>query len=100
MVMIKCPERFGEFSYYFNKKNLNIVEIVELNKKICGLEDKTTIQFNQKHKSYDREAIIHILTYQQEQKLNNSQVANHFKLSRNTVIKWRKLYKKFNSCNK
>lgn len=94
IVMKRCPERLSEFNYYFRKKNLNIIEIVELNKKIFGLEDKKAMLFNQKHKSYDYETIVHILTYQQKQKLNNSQLANHFNLSRNTVTKWRKLYSK------
>ncbi|MGI9650770.1 helix-turn-helix domain-containing protein [Chryseobacterium sp. RLHN22] len=95
IIIKKCPERRHEFDYYFNKKNLSIIDIVDLNNRIFGLKDKNAINFNQKHKSYDHETIIHILTYQQKEKLNNTQLASYFNLSRNTVTKWRKLYLKY-----
>lgn len=76
----------------FYKENLSIMNVIELNNKIFGLKDRDTLAFNQKHKSYDHEAILQILTYQNKEKLTNAQLANHFRLSRNTVTKWRRLY--------
>lgn len=92
IVMKKCPERLEEFNHYFKKENLTIMDVIDLNDKIFGLKDKDTLNFNQQHKSYDRETILQILAYQDKEKLNNIQLANHFNLSRNTVGKWRKLY--------
>ena len=68
------------------------MDVITLNAKIFKLNDKETLDFNQKHKSYDQETILQILTYQNKEKLNNIQLANHFNLSRNTVSKWKRLY--------
>lgn len=90
----KCPERRAEFSLYLNKETLSIIDVIKLNNKIFGISDKETSDFNQKHRSYDTQAILEMLNYQKQQNLNNVQLANHFKLSRNTVSKWRRLYMK------
>jgi len=90
----ECPERRPEFANYLSKENLSIIDVIKLNNKIFGVSNKETLDFNQKHRSYDSETIIQMLTYQEEQKLNNVQLANHFRLSRNTVSKWRRLYLK------
>lgn len=47
---------------------------------------------NQKYRSYDKATIIEILNYQKKNSLNNTQLSNHFKLSRNTVTKWKTLF--------
>ena len=88
----KCPERREELSSFLQKESLSIMNVITLNNKIFGLSNKETLEFNQKHKSYDQEAIFQILAYQNKEKLSNVQLANHFKLSRNTVSKWRRLY--------
>ena len=88
----KCPERNGEFYHLLQKESLSIMNVIELNNKIFGLTDRDTLIFNQKHRSYDQEAILQILAYQNKEKLNNVQLANHFNLSRNTVSKWKRLY--------
>jgi len=95
IVLKKCPQRYQEFEYYFNKENLTILDVIEINNRIFGLKDKLTMSFNQQHKSYDYETILEMLTYQQTEKLNNVELANHFNLSRNTVSKWRRLYLKY-----
>lgn len=92
IVVKKCPERFQEFNYYFNKENLTILDVIELNNRIFGIKDRDTMSFNQQHKSYDYETIIEMLAYQKTEKLNNVELANHFNLSRNTVTKWKKIY--------
>lgn len=45
---------------------------------------------NQKFKSYKRSDILKILDYQKKHKLNNIQLAKHFKMSRNTITKYKK----------
>ena len=92
IISVRCPERSQEFSHFLQKENLSIMNVIELNDKIFGLKDRDTIIFNQKHKSYDQETILQILTYQVKEKLNNVQLANHFNLSRNTISKWKRLY--------
>ncbi|MDQ0064389.1 helix-turn-helix domain-containing protein [Chryseobacterium lathyri] len=74
------------------KKSLSVVDIMELNGKIFGIPDKETFIANQKHRSYNKTDIFEILNYQKENKLNNNQLAIKFKLSRNTVTKWKKYF--------
>jgi DNA-binding transcriptional regulator YiaG len=45
---------------------------------------------NEKIKSYDEHSILEILTYQDENKLNSTQVAKLFNISRITLRKWKK----------
>lgn len=46
----------------------------------------------QRLKSYDKDYIQYILEYQNKYKLSNNQVSLEFKLSRNTISKWKKIY--------
>ncbi|KMQ58345.1 transposase [Chryseobacterium sp. FH2] len=88
----KYPEKEHNCKSLLSKKNLSAIDIIELNQKIFGLADKEAEVFNQKHRSYDKIDILQILAYQKKHKLNNSQLANYFKLSRNTVAKWKKMF--------
>ncbi|MPS74504.1 MAG: helix-turn-helix domain-containing protein [Chryseobacterium sp.] len=88
----KYPDRKKECKTLLDKQNLSILDIIELNRRIFGLPDRSTEAFNQKHRSYDISAILKILDYQKVHKLNNIQLAQHFKLSRNTVTKWKRLF--------
>lgn len=76
------------------KKNLTTLDVLLLNDLIFNTNCRQTDIFNQKHRSYSEEAILKILNYQKTNRLNNVQLANHFKLSRNTVTKWKKIYSK------
>ncbi len=88
----KFPEKEQKCSPLLNKKNLSVRDIVELNEIIFGASDKQTTLDNQRHRSYSRSDILQMLDYQKKHKLNNSQLAKHFKLSRNTVAKWKKMF--------
>lgn len=88
----KHPEKKEECKAFLSKKELSVLDIIELNTKIFGLPDRSTETFNQKHRSYDTSAILKILAHQKTNKLNNTELAQHFKLSRNTVTKWKKLF--------
>lgn len=92
MLAKKFPHRKKDFDVFLNKKELSILNIIELNKKIFGTVDKQSEKFNQKHRSYRKSDIMKILDHQKKYKLNNSQLANHFKLSRNTIAKWKKMF--------
>lgn len=86
----KYPEKEKKCKYILQKKEISTLDIIKINEIIFGNTDKEESINNQKHRSYDESAVLEILNYQKKNKLNNSQLANHFKLSRNTIAKWRK----------
>ena len=87
----KYPEKKKVCIPLLQKENLSAMDIVKINTKIFGIsrENETS---NQKHRSYHKSDILKILNYQKKHNCNNSQLANHFKLSRNTVTKWKKMF--------
>lgn len=88
----KYPSRKEECLFLLNKENLSVLDVIELNHRVFGLSDQMTEAFNQSHRSYNKSSILMMLDYQKKNKLSNSQLAKHFKLSRNTVTKWRRLF--------
>ena len=86
------PNKYSLCEEILNKKSLSILDILELNRLIFGeIHDKNKV-LNQKFKSYSKEDILLVLDYQKQHRLTNAQLANHFKLSRNTVAKWKKIF--------
>lgn len=92
MIEMKYPEKEEICKNILSKKELSSLDILSLNRKIFGNEDKETEQFNQSHRSYDKETILEILHHQKKNKLNNSELARDLKMSRNTIAKWKKLF--------
>lgn len=86
----KYPDKKPYVLPHLRKKNLTHLEIIHINQLIFGAGKDNNE--NQKYKSYTKSDIIKILTHQKKHDLNNSELATHFKLSRNTVAKWKKLY--------
>jgi len=87
----KFPGKMEECKILLDKKELSVIDILELDQKIFGKMDKSQRAFNQKIRSYKLPDIREILDYQNKYQLNNSQLANHFQLSRNTIAKWKKM---------
>jgi len=85
----KFPEKIPDFQPLLKKRKLSELDIISLNEKIFG-NSRETARINQKHRSYGNSTIFEILDYQKKYNLNNSQTANHFKISRNTIAKWKK----------
>ena len=87
----KYPEKKKVCIPLLQNENLSAMDIVKINTEIFGIsrENETS---NQKHRSYHKSDILRILDYQKKYNCNNSRLANHFKLSRNTVAKWRKMF--------
>lgn len=75
-----------------NKNKLTALDVIKLNTLIFGTKDKETIAFNQSHRSYKKSSVLEILHYQKKNGLNNSKTAEHFKVSRNTLAKWKKIF--------
>lgn len=88
----KYPHKISICQGILSKKILSTLDIITLNKIIFGEQDKEAAIFDQRHRSYCDETIKEILEYQKEYHLNNTQIALKFKLSRNSVAKWRKKY--------
>lgn len=88
----KYPHKKEECIILLEKSTLSAIDIIRLNEKIFGKPDRESEIFNQKHRSYSRSDILKILDYQKKNKLTNSQIAIHFKLSRNTLAKWKKIF--------
>ncbi|MFP3591147.1 helix-turn-helix domain-containing protein [Chryseobacterium sp. SIMBA_038] len=89
MITIKYPEKREICDQLLSKANLSTLDIIEISQIIFNKSSKENAEFNQKHRSYSKSTIVKILEYQKKNKLNNSQLARHFKLSRNTVTKWK-----------
>jgi PIN domain nuclease of toxin-antitoxin system len=87
----KFAHKKDECEELLSKKILSAIDIIELNNKIFGKNTETE-KFNQRYRSYNKSSILKILDYQKEHQINNSELAKHFNLSRNTVTKWKKLF--------
>ena len=88
----KFPEKEEVFKYLMSKKELDTLEVLNVNKQIFGSKNITIKTIHNKYNSYKKRDIFKILIYQRKYELNNSQLAKHFSLSRNTVAKWKKIF--------
>lgn len=88
----KYPEKKEKCLHLLEKKKLTTREIILINTIIFGGEKISGIvESSSKFRSYDLETIKYILQYQLINKLNNTQTASYFKISRNTLAKWKKM---------
>lgn len=90
----KFPDKLSDPVIISKLNSLNTtVDILNFDKLIFG-EAKYAVEFsNQRLRSYDKNSILEILEYQNKNKLTNIEVANHFKTSRNTISKWKNIFK-------
>ena len=87
----KYPDKKVKCKKLLKKNVLSVLDVIKLNNLLFSNEQDC---YNQKLRSYDEPAILEILQYQKINKLTNINVASHFKLSRNTITKWKRLYNK------
>src|SRR5690606_36939376 len=78
----KYPEKIEYCKSSSKKPDISTLDIIQLNEKIFGSNSPRL-------RSYSKSDICKILDYQKKHNLNNSQLASHFKLSRNTITKWK-----------
>ncbi|WP_347218911.1 helix-turn-helix domain-containing protein [Chryseobacterium sp.] len=88
IITSKYPDKQDLCEYLLSKNELLALDILKLNTIIFGASEKYSSQY----RSYKKTDILKILHYQKENMLNNTQLALHFKLSRNTIAKWRKIF--------
>jgi len=86
----KFPSKTDTYEKILSKKILSNYDVIVLNKELFPNAKNQTE--NQKLKSYTKETILKILDYQKAKKLNITELARHFSISRNTIAKWRKIY--------
>ncbi|WP_375181388.1 helix-turn-helix domain-containing protein [Chryseobacterium sp.] len=91
LINTKYPHKMEDCRKLLDREELSVLNILTLNKIIFKSENEFSEKFNQKFRSYTKMDVLDILKYQKENELNNTQLARHFKLSRNTVAKWKKL---------
>ena len=96
LIVRKYPEKLDELECFLQKDTLTTLDVMKLSMKLNRHTEKPERKFNQRLRSYNKEAILEILDYQKVFRLNNSQLAEHFSLSRNTVTKWKKFYFAYN----
>jgi hypothetical protein len=84
----KFPEKKELCQKILDKKELSTMDIIRLNSILFDRSNK----HNSKHRSYDVITILEILEYQKKHNYNNTQLSIYFRLSRNTVARWRKLF--------
>lgn len=86
----KFPSKTDTYEKILSKKILSNYDVIVLNNELFSTAENQTE--NQKLKSYTKETILKILDYQKVKKLNITELARHFSISRNTIAKWRKIY--------
>ncbi|SHG37327.1 transposase [Chryseobacterium sp. OV279] len=68
-------------------------DILKFNALIFGQATYSIECKSQRLRSYDEPSVREILNYQKKNRLTNTETANHFKTSRNTIARWKSVYK-------
>lgn len=92
LLKLKFPEKEKECLPFLKKTDFTELDVIDIENVIFGKQNSKSELNNRRHRSYNKVAIFKILDYQKENNLNNSQLAKHFGLSRNTIAKWRKIF--------
>lgn len=87
IVRMNFPSKMEICEEILSKHSLSRLEVITIDKILFG-----ECINNSKHRSYNKKTIFEILDYQKKNNLNNVQLAKHFKISRNTVTKWKKMF--------
>ncbi|MDN3693716.1 helix-turn-helix domain-containing protein [Chryseobacterium tructae] len=86
------PNKKEQCSCILSQDHLSALDVIKLNEILTSNSETDHVLSNQSFRSYDQVTILKILDYQKKNRLNNTQISNHFKLSRNTVTKWKKKF--------
>ncbi|KMQ64780.1 hypothetical protein ACM46_11145 [Chryseobacterium angstadtii] len=90
IIEMKFPDKRLKCSAILSKRTLTSLDIIILNDLLFGKK----IANNQKFKSYDEATILTILKFQKKHNLSNVQLSKKFKISRNTISKWKIFFQK------
>lgn len=93
MIRDKYPDREQKCADYLNKEDWTALDVIKVNTILFAKKQgHNEISSDQRHRAYDQKSIKQMLYEQKKDKLNNKELAVKYKLSRNTVAKWRKLF--------
>jgi DNA-binding transcriptional regulator YiaG len=92
LITVKYPHLMEKCRFFLEKDYLMSYDVLKISSIITGKEDVEAVSFNARHKSYDPVTILKILDYQKKYKCSNLQLAAYFKVSRNTITKWKKIF--------
>ncbi|WP_345989982.1 helix-turn-helix domain-containing protein [Chryseobacterium sp. Chry.R1] len=92
MISEMYPENEKIFLPFFEKDELDMLDVIRIENLISRLNKNTGKEISGRHRSYDKKTILQILDFQKKNNYNNTELARHFKLSRNTIAKWKKLF--------
>ncbi len=84
----KYPEKLDELKDILKQDTLSEFDVLFIDKTISPDHYGNS----GKQRSYCKTTILKILDYQSTHALNNTQLAQHFDVSRNTIAKWRCLF--------
>ncbi|WP_390450607.1 helix-turn-helix domain-containing protein [Chryseobacterium sp. Alg-005] len=93
IIQLRYPEKEKYCQVILSQNPISELEVIKLNDIIFSQQENENQISNQRHRAYNEQVILKILNYQKKNRLNNTQLAIHFNLSRNTVAKWKKIYK-------
>lgn len=82
------PDVKKECKSILKKAKLTSRDVINLNQKIFKSKSPEESE-NPKFRSYDKQTVVEILEFQRKNMLNDTQLAKHFSISRNTIRKWR-----------
>ncbi|PQA94426.1 transposase [Chryseobacterium shigense] len=69
------------------------VDVLKFNILVFGQPENTVLSKSQRLRSYDERSIRDILEYQRKNRLTNTETGSHFKISRNTIARWKCFFK-------
>lgn len=92
IIQSKFPEKEKELKKYLEKDQLTMLDVIRLNQLVFNSNKKNQQAQNSKYRSYTKTDVLRILEYQKKHNLNNIELAREFKMSRNTIAKWKKTY--------
>lgn len=93
-IAIHSPNKAGDCNSILSKQELCALDIIRLNTILFQQERKLNKNYKSAHKCYDIKTIQQILDHQKRHQLNNVETAKYFKMSRNTLAKWKKEFSK------
>ncbi|KMQ61638.1 hypothetical protein ACM46_16755 [Chryseobacterium angstadtii] len=92
MLRLKFPDKRKDCETILSKDDLTEFDILQIENILFRKTETEKSLDDKRHRSYDRDTILKILAYQKANKLNNTQVASRYGLSRNTVAGWKKRF--------
>ena len=91
IILKKHPQKILLYFKILKKNELSALDVIEIDKRIFGNKNVNK-NINGRLRAYNETEIIEILRFQKENQLSNTKLALQYKLSRNTVAKWKKLF--------